>query len=268
MSKRKKRGEQSLGFHLHPRFAGSTWPPSLQEALDAAVIIQLGIARPPSARDVVELAMCPLPEQQHIKALLARLNRRLPDRQLDKLTAAIHIACSWAAIYRKSSGMRRSRSDRRKRIQSWDEITRPKRELLRLVRACNNDDLCAFAQIVAALSPCALDLLMHAAVKRRIPLNATPYLLCRECVGRAASAAIEDDALDHRLPEIMRDRAVATVAAAYRAATGEPGGRTTREGRPAGPLHALLLAVSEFYGIPLVTRASDHRIRHTIVDYN
>jgi hypothetical protein len=244
MSKRKKRDEPSLGFHLRPRFAGSTWPPSLQEALDAAVIIQLGIARPPSARDVVELAMCPLPEQ-HIKALLARLNRRLPDRQLDKLTAAIHIACSWAAIYRKSSGMRRSRSDRRKRIQSWDEITRPKRELLRLVRACNNDDLCAFAQIVAALSPCALDLLMHAAVKRRIPLNATPYLLCRECVGRAASAAIEDDALDHRLPEIMRDRAVATVAAAYRAATGEPGGRTTREGRPAGPLHALLLAVSE-----------------------
>jgi hypothetical protein len=241
-----------------------------QEAVSALAIIQLGRARPPDLRLIAALAKNPVSDDQRkIKTLLQQLNRqRVPDDALDDMSATVHLACVWATIYRSTSGMNRARSNRRVRLLACEKAGGPKRELQQLARvAFGPQDLATYAKTVAALSPFAFDILQRAARATRITLETAPHLLCRACVGQAATAAIQKIALGHRPPMPAHDEAVRTVIQAYEALTGEAATRATRavsncaDAKPMGELHALLLDVSNLYQLPLVSPDSDKRLR-------
>jgi hypothetical protein len=194
-----------------------------------------------------------------------RSSRHLSEQALSVLSVRIHLCCEWALLHRQSNGMNVSRSNRRARMIEWTPAGSLKRELRGVVRAADADkNLVHFAKAIAALSPAAFYLIMRQIKPKRTTVEMLAQVLCRGGMRDAALVALQDESLDHRPPMPAHDAAVTIILKTYETLTGNKARRSTRETKPSGAAHGLLLKISSLYpGLSLVSASSDCRLRRT-----
>src|SRR4051794_40761721 len=240
------------------------WP-GPEAVLAAAVKIQLGVSRSPAWRDVRDLARNPFPEQPQVKQLLHQLNKKhLPEEEISLMAAAIHLKCEWALHFRQTLKPRVSRGNRRVTEQRWKTAQPPKQELARLYEESKSGTFASFVNAVVGISPYARTFLYRSARSVGISFNEPWYLLCRECMARAADLARADPALSGRPAMLAHDAVVQLIRRIYHELTGRTGsGRAfvseayPDSGKPTGRLHSLLVQIGEIYCLAL----PDDRLR-------
>lgn len=232
---------------------------------EALAIMTLGRPLPPrflTRADMARLADDPCERQRQVLDLLAPLNlQRHSDAALGSAAAGIHVACDWASLYRQTSGMARSRSNRRVRVISWTAAGASlKAELRRALDALDHGHVIRYANRIAALSAAAFDVLLDAANMNGVRIASPPDMLNRPDMRVALATAME--AVNGRPRQPAHSASVRVICAVFAKISGHTANRSTvwagdDAGMPTGALYELIKQIGEIYGITL----TDYRIR-------
>ena len=194
-----------------------------------------------------------------------------PEEEIVDAAARMHWQLHWARRYHRGKKLRRHQGHPVVKgvVSVPPRHSMPKTDLRRMQARLTAEDADGFGKAFVEASPYTQDLVKRAMWKAapttrlfrpQLPVAPGHYRLVRIAI----NAATQEPGLDGRPRKSEHDRSVRWLRSLFEWLTGRHFAGASvdpRTGRPHGQLHGFILAVSEAYGVPLVSASSAHRLR-------